>query len=103
MSVSAAWRAERNIDDVVDAEDIAEVISSWTGVPVQRMLETEAERLLKMEERLHQRIVGQDDAIAQIVNIYQTFLAGMSSPGRPIGNFLFLGPTGTGKTKTIER
>src|SRR5205823_2353779 len=96
---SAAWRAERNIDDVVDAEDIAEVISSWTGVPVQRMLETEAARLLKMEERLHQRIVGQDEAVRLVSDAVRRGRAGLKDPRRPIGSFIFLGPTGVGKTE----
>ncbi|TMC60633.1 MAG: AAA family ATPase, partial [Chloroflexi bacterium] len=99
---SAAWRAERNIDDVVDAEDIAEVISSWTGVPVQRMLETEAERLLKMEERLHQRIVGQDEAVRLVSDAIRRGRAGLKDPRRPIGSFIFLGSTGVGKTQLAK-
>jgi ATP-dependent Clp protease ATP-binding subunit ClpB len=85
-------------EEVTD-EDIAEVVSKWTGIPVARMLETEQERLLKMEENLHRRVVGQDRAIAAVASAIRQSRAGLSDPNRPMGSFLFLGPTGVGKTE----
>jgi ATP-dependent Clp protease ATP-binding subunit ClpC len=98
----AGWRADHNLDDVVDTEDIAEVIASWTGVPVHRMLETEAERLLKMEDRLHERIVGQDEAVRLVSDAIRRGRAGLKDPRRPIGSFIFLGTTGVGKTQLAK-
>jgi ATP-dependent Clp protease ATP-binding subunit ClpC len=101
-SRAASWRAEQNLDDVVDTEDIAEVIASWTGVPVQRMLETESARLLKMEEHLHEHIVGQEEAVGLVSDAIRRGRAGLKDPNRPIGSFIFLGSTGVGKTQLAK-
>ncbi len=98
----AAWEAENQLDEVVDAEDIAEVISQWTGIPVTQMMETEAERLLHMEERLHERIVGQHEAIAAISDAIRRARSGLKDPRRPIGSFIFIGPSGVGKTELAK-
>jgi ATP-dependent Clp protease ATP-binding subunit ClpB len=87
------------LKEEVDAEDIAEVVSKWTGVPVSRLLEGEMAKLLRMEEVLHQRVVGQDEAVVAVSNAIRRSRAGLSDPNRPIGSFLFLGPTGVGKTE----
>ncbi|MDP9356230.1 MAG: ATP-dependent chaperone ClpB [Chloroflexota bacterium] len=87
------------LKEEVDAEDIAEVVSRWTGVPVSRLLEGEIEKLLKMEERLHLRVIGQDEAISAVANAIRRARAGLSDPNRPLGSFIFLGPTGVGKTE----
>jgi len=87
------------LKEVVDPEDVAEVVSKWTGIPVARMVETEAAKLSRMEENLHQRIVGQDDAVHSVANAIRRNRAGIASARRPIGSFLFLGPTGVGKTE----
>jgi ATP-dependent Clp protease ATP-binding subunit ClpB len=83
----------------VTEEDIAAVVSKWTGVPVSRMIESETEKLLKMEQRLHQRVIGQDEAVGAIADAIRRSRAGLSDPKRPIGSFLFVGPTGVGKTE----
>ncbi len=93
------WRVERDIDEVVDADDVAELVAKWTGIPVSRMLETEVEKLVHMEERLHQRVVGQDEAIVAVSDAIRRARSGLKDPRRPIGSFLFLGPTGVGKTE----
>lgn len=87
------------LKEEVDAEDVAEVVSTWTGVPVSKLLEGEIEKLLKMEERLHQRVVGQEDAIRAVSSAVRRARAGLQDPNRPIGSFIFLGPTGVGKTE----
>ncbi len=87
------------LKEEVDEEDIAEIVSRWTGIPVSRMLETEREKLLKIEERLHQRVVGQDEAIEAVANAIRRARAGLQDPNRPIGSFIFLGTTGVGKTE----
>ncbi len=89
----------RLLKEEVDSDDIAAVVSRWTGVPVERMLEGELAKLLKMEERLHLRVVGQDEAIAAVANAVRRARAGLQDPNRPLGSFLFLGPTGVGKTE----
>ncbi len=86
----------------VDDEDIARIISQWTGIPVSRMLEGEREKLLKMEQRLKKRIVGQDEALNKISNAIRRARAGIQDPNRPIGTFIFMGPTGVGKTETAK-
>ena len=91
--------SEHHVDSVVDAEIIADLIAKWTGIPVYQLLEGEAERLLHMEERLHQRIVGQDHAIEVVSDAIRRARAGMNDPHRPVGSFIFLGPTGVGKTE----
>jgi ATP-dependent Clp protease ATP-binding subunit ClpB len=89
----------RFLKDVVDAEDVAEIVSKWTGVPVARLMEGEIEKLVHMEERLHQRVIGQDEAVSAVAAALRRSRAGLQDPDRPIGTFLFLGPTGVGKTE----
>ena len=89
----------RMLKEEVDAEDIAEVVSKWTGVPVSRLMEAEMSKLVKLEELLHQRVIGQDDAVTAVANAIRRSRAGLSDPNRPIGSFMFLGPTGVGKTE----
>ncbi|HEU0264109.1 MAG TPA: ATP-dependent chaperone ClpB [Geobacterales bacterium] len=86
----------------VDGEMVAEIVAKWTGIPVSRMLEGETEKLLKMEERLRSRVVGQDEALVLVANAVRRSRSGLSDPNRPIGSFLFLGPTGVGKTETAR-
>ncbi len=90
------------LNEDVDADDIAAVVSKWTGIPVTRMLEGEKEKLLKMEDRLRERVVGQDEAIHAVSNAIRRARAGLQDPNRPIGTFLFLGPTGVGKTELCK-
>jgi ATP-dependent Clp protease ATP-binding subunit ClpB len=87
------------LKEEVDSEDIARVVGSWTGIPVSKLLEGEVEKLLRMEDRLHQRVVGQDEAIRVVSNAVRRARAGLQDPNRPIGSFMFLGPTGVGKTE----
>ena len=89
---------EHKTDDVVDAEDVAEVVSRWTGIPVTQLLEDEKQKLLRMEEVLKQRVIGQDEAVDIVSDAIRRARAGIKDPNRPIGVFLFLGPTGVGKT-----
>jgi ATP-dependent Clp protease ATP-binding subunit ClpB len=90
------------LTEEVTEEDIAEVVAKWTGIPVSRLMEGEVEKLIKMEERLHARVVGQDEAISAVSNALRRSRAGLSDPNRPIGSFLFLGPTGVGKTELAK-
>jgi ATP-dependent Clp protease ATP-binding subunit ClpB len=90
---------QRFLKEEVDAEDVAEVVSRWTGVPVTRLLEGEVDKLVRMEDLLHARVVGQDEAVRVVSNAIRRSRAGLSDPDRPIGSFLFLGPTGVGKTE----
>ena len=92
----------RMLKEEVDDEDIAEVVSKWSGVPVTRMLEGEVQKLIHMEDRLRQRVVGQDDALAAVANAVRRGRSGLQDPNRPIGSFLFLGPTGVGKTELAK-
>ena len=92
-------KSEKMLKEEVDEEDVAEVVSKWTGIPVSRMLEGEVEKLIHMEERLRQRVVGQDDAIVAVSNAVRRARAGLQDPNRPIGSFIFMGPTGVGKTE----
>ena len=87
------------LKEEVDEEDIAEIVSKWTGIPVTRMMEVEMDKLIKMETRLEQRVVGQEDAISAVANAVRRSRAGISDPNRPIGSFIFMGPTGVGKTE----
>jgi len=87
------------LKEVVDEEDIADVVSRWTHIPVSRLMEGEVQKLVKMEERLHQRVVGQDDAVVAVANAIRRARAGLQDPNRPLGSFIFLGPTGVGKTE----
>ena len=92
-------RDQRFLKEEVDAEDVAEVVSRTTGVPVSRLLEGEVEKLVRMEDALHARVVGQDEAVSAVSNAIRRSRAGLSDPNRPIGSFLFMGPTGVGKTE----
>jgi ATP-dependent Clp protease ATP-binding subunit ClpB len=87
------------LKEEVDGEDVAEIVSKWTGIPVSRLMEGEIEKLLRMEERLHQRVVGQDEAIKTVANAVRRARAGLQDHRRPVGTFIFLGPTGVGKTE----
>jgi len=89
----------RMLKEEVDEEDIAKVVSKWTGIPVSKMLEGEMEKLVQMEERIHKRVIGQDEAIEAVSNTIRRARAGLQDPNRPLGSFLFLGPTGVGKTE----
>ncbi|MEJ5314089.1 MAG: AAA family ATPase [Anaerolinea sp.] len=93
------WETEHQLDGQVDGNDIAEVIAQWTGIPVSQMMESEAEKLLKMEERLHERIIGQDEAVHAIADAIRRARSGLKDPRRPIGSFIFIGPSGVGKTE----
>ena len=94
-----SWLRDKKIDMIVDDEDIAQLISKWTGIPVSRLLEGEAETLLHMEESLHERVVGQEEAVVSVSEAIRRARSGLSDPKRPIGSFIFLGPTGVGKTE----
>ena len=98
----AKWLSEEKIDSVVDEGTIAELISKWTGIPVARMLEGETEKLLHMEERIHERIINQEEAVSSISEAVRRGRAGLKDPKRPIGSFIFLGPTGVGKTELAK-
>jgi ATP-dependent Clp protease ATP-binding subunit ClpC len=93
------WQKEKKIDSVVDEEDIAGLVAQWTGIPVSRMLETETDKLVHMEERIHQRLVDQEEAVTAVSEAIRRGRAGLKDPKRPIGSFIFLGPTGVGKTE----
>jgi ATP-dependent Clp protease ATP-binding subunit ClpB len=97
--LAAEQDARRMLKEEVDEEDIAEVVASWTGIPLSRLLEGEVHKLVHMEERLHERVVGQAEAVAAVSNALRRARAGLSDPDRPIGSFIFLGPTGVGKTE----
>jgi ATP-dependent Clp protease ATP-binding subunit ClpB len=90
------------LTEEVTEEDVAQVVSRWTGIPLSRLLEGEVEKLIHMEERLHERVIGQDEAVEAVSNALRRSRAGLSDPNRPIGSFLFLGPTGVGKTETAR-
>ena len=95
----AAGRDEPMVKEEVDEDDVAAVVARWTGIPVDRLLEGETEKLIHMEERLHERVVGQDEAVAAVANALRRARSGLQDPNRPIGSFVFLGPTGVGKTE----
>ena len=97
-----AWQSQAGLSNVVDDEAIANIVHAWTGIPVSQMLEAESEKLLRMEDYLHQRIVGQDEAIVAIADAIRRSRAGLKDPHRPIGSFIFLGPTGVGKTELAK-
>jgi ATP-dependent Clp protease ATP-binding subunit ClpB len=97
--LAALQSRRRFLKEEVDAEDVSEVVSRWTGVPVTRLLEGEVEKLVRLEDTLHTRVVGQDEAVHAVANAVRRSRAGLSDPNRPIGSFLFLGPTGVGKTE----
>ncbi len=104
--LQAAQEAERKefklLRNKVTEEEIAEIVSKWTGIPVAKMLESEKQKLLRLEEELHQRVVGQDEAVSAVANAIRRSRAGLSDPNRPVGSFLFLGPTGVGKTELCK-
>ncbi len=95
-------QSQRMLKEEVDAEDVAEVVAKWTGIPVRRMLESDVERLLHIEDRLRQRVVGQDEALLLVANAVRRSRAGLGDPRRPMGSFLFMGPTGVGKTELVR-
>jgi ATP-dependent Clp protease ATP-binding subunit ClpC len=100
VSAKEAWLADKGIADAtVGADDIAAIVSKWTGIPVQRMLQEEADKLLAMEEKIHGRVIGQDKAVVAVSEAVRRARAGLKDPKRPIGSFIFLGPTGVGKTE----
>ncbi len=94
--------SSRLLKEEVDEEDIARIVSKWTGIPVSKMLEGEVQKLVQMEQRLRERVVGQDEALTTVANAIRRSRAGLSDPKRPIGSFIFLGPTGVGKTETAR-
>jgi len=96
------WRQENTLDEVVDANDIAGVVAQWTGIPVQQMLETESDKLLRMEEELHKRVIGQEAAISALSDAIRRARSGLKDPKRPIGSFIFLGSSGVGKTELAK-
>jgi ATP-dependent Clp protease ATP-binding subunit ClpB len=98
-NLSKLQASTRFLKEEVDSEDIAEVVSRWTGVPVSRLMEGEVQKLVRLESTLHERVVGQDEAVSAVSNAIRRSRAGLSDPNRPIGSFLFLGPTGVGKTE----
>ncbi|HET9167672.1 MAG TPA: ATP-dependent chaperone ClpB, partial [Candidatus Angelobacter sp.] len=99
LSAQADDKQRRMLKEEVDEEDVARIVSKWTGIPVSKMLEGEVRKLVSMEERLRQRVVGQDEALQRVSNAIRRSRAGLSDPNKPIGSFIFLGPTGVGKTE----
>ena len=96
------WKKEKNIKDSVMVEDITSIVADATGIPSTRMLQEESERLMQMEEALHERIIGQDRAVVAIADALRRARSGLKDPHRPIGSFIFLGPTGVGKTELAK-
>ena len=100
--LSEAQKDQRMLKEEVDAEDVAEVVANWTGIPVSRMLESDVQKLIRMEERLRQRVIGQEEGIAAVSSALRRARSGLQDPNRPIGSFIFLGPTGVGKTELAK-
>jgi len=98
-SLTVIQEKRQLLKEVVDAEEIAEIVSKWTGIPVTRLSESESEKLLRLEQELHRRVIGQDEAVSAVADAVRQSRAGLSDPNRPIGSFIFLGPTGVGKTE----
>lgn len=96
------WESEHQLDEVVDVDDIASVVNQWTGIPLTQMMESESEKLLQMEARLHERIIGQEEAIHAISDAIRRARSGLKDPARPIGSFIFIGPSGVGKTELAK-
>ena len=96
------WEQEHKLDEVVDVNDIADVINQWTGIPVSQMMEDEKDKLLQMEDRLHERMVGQYEAVAAVADAIRRARSGLKDPRRPIGSFIFIGPSGVGKTELAK-
>ncbi|MBC8163445.1 MAG: AAA family ATPase [Roseiflexaceae bacterium] len=97
-----AWLKSSNLDEIVDEDDVAGIVANWTGSPVSRMLETEREKLIEMEDRLHERVIGQHEAIVALSDAVRRARSGLRDPRRPIGSFIFVGPTGVGKTELAK-
>ena len=102
IAAKSDWLKKHNIGEVVGETDIANLVANWTGIPVSHMLEGEAEKLIHMEERLHERLVNQEEAVTAISEAVRRSRAGLKNPCRPIGSFMFLGPTGVGKTELAK-
>jgi ATP-dependent Clp protease ATP-binding subunit ClpB len=102
MPATPVHSGRRMLKEEVDEEDIAKIVSKWTGIPIHKMLEGEVQKLTQMEDRLRERVVGQDEALSAVANAIRRSRAGLSDPKRPIGSFIFLGPTGVGKTETAR-
>ncbi len=98
-SLASIQSDRKLLKEEVDADDVAEIVSKWTGIPVARLTESEKDRLLRLEEELHKRVIGQDEAVSAVSNVVRQSRAGLSDPNRPLGSFIFLGPTGVGKTE----
>ncbi len=98
-SLQVIQEKRKLLKEVVEEEDIAEIVSKWTGIPVSRLTESESQKLLRLEDELHKRVIGQDEAVAAVSDAVRQSRAGLSDPNRPIGSFIFLGPTGVGKTE----
>ncbi len=98
-SLTSIQSKRKLLKEEVDADDVAEIVSKWTGIPVSRLTESEMEKLLHLEEKIHQRLVGQNEAVTAVANAVRLSRAGLSDPKRPLGSFIFLGPTGVGKTE----
>ncbi len=96
------WGEEHKLDEIVKVDDIAQVVHQWTGIPVSQMMESEAEKLLNMENRLHEKIIGQNEAISAISDAIRRARSGLKDPNRPIGSFIFIGPSGVGKTELAK-
>jgi ATP-dependent Clp protease ATP-binding subunit ClpC len=96
------WQQEHQLDETIEEEDIAEVVANWTGIPVTQVMETESKKLLRMEEALHERIIGQDEAVAAVSDAIRRARSGLKDPRRPIGSFIFLGSSGVGKTELAK-
>jgi len=96
------WEQEHQLDEVVDVDDICQVLAQWTGIPVSQMMQNESERLLQMEEKLHERIIGQEEAIRAVSDAIRRARSGLKDPRRPIGSFIFIGPSGVGKTEMAK-
>ena len=102
QKLSGLQAHSKMLKEEVDDEDVAEVVSRWTGIPVSKMLEGEREKLVQMEERIHERVIGQDQAVAAVSNAVRRARSGLQDPNRPIGSFIFMGPTGVGKTELAK-
>ncbi|MDJ0984497.1 MAG: ATP-dependent chaperone ClpB [Desulfobacterales bacterium] len=102
QKLSELQQSSKMLKEEVDDEDVAEVVSRWTGIPVSKMLEGERDKLVHMEERLHRRVIGQDEAVAAVSNAVRRARSGLQDPNRPIGSFIFMGPTGVGKTELAK-
>ncbi len=96
------WEQDHKLDEIVDINDIAEVINQWTGIPVSQMMEDEKDKLLQMEERIHERLIGQSEAVAAVADAIRRARSGLKDPRRPIGSFIFIGPSGVGKTELAK-